>query len=81
MGTESVSLFLYSQTGTQLGPEKGVFWKRGLFKNVQYLEILENLEILDSREPTECGKRKSRDSQELRNHNDSRDASSEKILS
>ena len=26
---------------------EGVFWKRGLFKNVHVLEILENLEILD----------------------------------
>ena len=27
--------------------EKGVFWKRGLLKNVHFLEILENLEILE----------------------------------
>ena len=29
------------------GSEKGVFWKRGLFRNVHFLEILENLEILE----------------------------------
>ena len=28
------------------GSGKGVFWKRGLFRRVHYLEILENLEIL-----------------------------------
>ena len=27
------------------GSEKGVFWKRGLFRKVQCLEVLENLEI------------------------------------
>ena len=27
--------------------EKGVFWKRGLFRKVHLLEILENLEILE----------------------------------
>ena len=32
------------------GSEKGVFWKRGLFRNVHFLEILENLEILEFRE-------------------------------
>ena len=30
-----------------LGLEKGVFWKRGLFRKVHFLEILENLEILE----------------------------------
>ena len=29
------------------GSEKGVFGKRGLFKNVNFLEILQNLEILE----------------------------------
>ena len=29
------------------GSEKGVFWKRGLFRKVHLLEILENLEILE----------------------------------
>ena len=29
------------------GSEKGVFWKRGLFRNVHFLVILENLEILE----------------------------------
>ena len=27
--------------------EKGVFWKRGLFREVHFLEILGNLEILE----------------------------------
>ena len=30
------------------GSEKGVFWKRGLFRNVHFLEILENVEILEN---------------------------------
>ena len=30
-----------------LDSEKGVFWKRGLFRKVHFLEILENLEILE----------------------------------
>ena len=30
-----------------IGVGKGVFWKRGLFKNVHFLEILENLENLE----------------------------------
>ena len=29
------------------GSEKGVFWKRGLFRKIHFLEILENLEILE----------------------------------
>ena len=29
------------------GSEKGVFWKRGLFRKVHLLETLENLEILE----------------------------------
>ena len=32
------------QSCTQSGSEKGVFWKRGLFRKVHLLEILENLE-------------------------------------
>ena len=32
---------------TLSGSEKGVFWKRGLFRTVHFLEILENLEILE----------------------------------
>ena len=31
---------------SQSGSEKGVFWKRGLFRKVHF-EILENLEILE----------------------------------
>ena len=30
------------------GSEKGVFWKRGLFRKVHFLEILENREILEN---------------------------------
>ena len=33
--------------GHKSGSEKGVFWKRGLFRKVHVLEILENLEILE----------------------------------
>ena len=55
----SVEVFAYSATvwkfvGTnpfvvfrRSGSEKGVFWKRGLFRKVHFLEILENLEILE----------------------------------
>ena len=32
------------------GSEKGLFWKRGLFRKVHFLEILENLEILEIQE-------------------------------
>ena len=34
-------------TGSLSGSEKGVFWKRGLFRKFHFLEILENLEILE----------------------------------
>ena len=34
----------------QSGSEKGVSWKRGLFRKVHFLEILENLEILEIEE-------------------------------
>ena len=57
-----VSLSLASLT---LRLEKGVFWKRGLFRKVHFLEILENLE-----NPTI-----SRDSRESRDFRDSRDSS------
>ena len=30
-----------------IGFGKGVFWKRGLFRKVHFLEILESLEILE----------------------------------
>ena len=33
--------------GPESGSEKGVFWKRGLFRKVHFLEILETLEILE----------------------------------
>ena len=35
------------------GSEKGVFWKRGLFKKVHFLEILEILEILENPQTVE----------------------------
>ena len=35
------------------GSEKGVFWKRGLFSKVHFLEILENWEILENLENSE----------------------------
>ena len=35
------------QADQKSGSEKGVFWKRGLFRKVHFLEILENLEILE----------------------------------
>ena len=40
------------------GSEKGVFWKRGLFRKVYFLEIKENLEILEivDREIPDSGK-------------------------
>ena len=37
----------------EAGSEKGVFWKRGLFRKVHFLEILENLEILEDRQTME----------------------------
>ena len=44
------SVLLHDPLGVHLkwsGSEKGVFWKRGLFRKVHSLEILENLEILE----------------------------------
>ena len=36
------------KTESKSGSEKGVFWKRGLFRKVHhFLEILKNLEILE----------------------------------
>ena len=67
------------------GSEKGVFWKRGLFRKIHVLESLENLEILAILEnPQICGKQStirpfSSDSRESRDFfRDSRDSSSEK---
>ena len=37
----------FFQGSKNSGSEKGVFWKRGLFRKVHFLEILENLEILE----------------------------------
>ena len=39
------SLTTHDKTSDGSGSEKGVFWKRGLFRNVLFLKILENLEI------------------------------------
>ena len=47
---ECSSLFLRLCGGFGSGSEKGVFWKRGLFRNIHLLETLENLEILESLE-------------------------------
>ena len=41
------------KTSMLSGSEKGVFWKRGLFRKVHFLEILENLEILEILEHTQ----------------------------
>ena len=68
------------------GSEKGVFWKRGLFRKVHFLEILENLEILEILENPQTLENKgdfqkspfSRDSREFRDFRDSRDFSSGK---
>ena len=35
------------------GSEKGVFWKRGLFRKVPFLEILENSEVLENPQTVE----------------------------
>ena len=35
------------QKSQESGSEKGVFWKRGLFKKAHFLEILETLENLE----------------------------------
>ena len=35
------------------GSEKGVFWKRGLFRKVHFLEILEILEFLENLQTVE----------------------------
>ena len=40
------------------GSEKGVFWKRGLFRKVHFLEILENLEILEFLENSQIVEKK-----------------------
>ena len=44
-GTPPFSGTLPGTSGPKSGSEKGVFWKRGLFRKVHSLEILENLEI------------------------------------
>ena len=50
------------QTGVRhlAGSERGVFWKRGLFRKVHFLEILEILDrdSRDFREPPDCGKQR-----------------------
>ena len=59
------------------GSEKGVIWRRGLFRKVHFLEVLEILENPD------CGKQMGirpfcRDSRESSEFRDSRDSSGEK---
>ena len=34
--------------GLESGSEKGVFWKRGLFRKVHFLEILENPQSVEN---------------------------------
>ena len=64
--------------------KKGSVGERGLFRKVHFLEIPENLEILEFLENfPDCGKERrirpvSRDSREFRDFRDSRDPSSEK---
>ena len=57
-----MGLFVLSDFNPDSGSEKGVFWKRGLFRNVHFLEILENLEIREIfREPPDSGKQRDSD--------------------
>ena len=56
-------------------------WKRGLFRKVHFLEILENSR--DSGEPPDCGKQRrirpfARESSQFRDFRESKDSSSEK---
>ena len=66
------------------GSEKGVFWKRGLFRKVPFSrDSREFRDSRDFREPLDWGKQRrirpfSRDSREFRDFRDSRDSSSEK---
>ena len=52
-GLDTYLIFIQTRTFLSRYPpydsasEKGVFWKRGLFRKVHFLEILENLEILE----------------------------------
>ena len=74
------------KNGKRSGSEKGVFWKRGLFRKVYFLEILENLEILEILENPQTVEKKGesdrefRDSRDFGDFRDSRDSSSEKTL-
>ena len=63
------------------GSEKGVFWKRGLFRKIHFLEILENLEILEILENRHTVENKGESHhflEILENFRDSRDFSSVK---
>ena len=68
----------------QSGSEEGVFWKGGLFKKAHFLEIRENVEILEILENPQTGENKGetghflQNSRESRDFRDSRDSSSEK---
>ena len=52
------SLLKDQEEFSESGSEKGVFWKRGLFRKVHFLEILENLEILEFLENSQTVERK-----------------------
>ena len=66
----------------QSGLEEGVFWKRGLFRKVHFLEILETLEILEILENPQTVENKGEPDHFLEIleilDSDSRDSSSEK---
>ena len=85
MKMPSMSQTLRFTDTLSFGFGKRGLWKRGLFRTIHFLEILENLEILEmlAREPPDCGKQRrlrpfSRDSREFRDFRNSRDSSSEK---
>ena len=46
-GGQGSSVYVLCSECKESGSEKGVFWKRGLFRKVHFLEVLENLEILE----------------------------------
>ena len=61
-----------------LGSEQGVFWKRGLFRKIHFLEVLEILGDCAKERRIRPFSRDSRDSREFRDSRYSRDSSSEK---
>ena len=71
----------YIWTISHRGRKKGVFWKRGLFKSVHFLEILEtleNLEILETPQNVDNKGESDHFLEILENFRDSRDSSSGK---